>query len=829
VVEDADSTPAPNTDADADDLFDPIVPGGDTGGNTTSNTTVTAGPYAPQVCSTDGVREDVRCGNIFDQDECTATTYRSVRAACPVMCGVCTAAAPAAESPPCEMDYSKYPKEHVSCGDVFDRDECESTVHSIVRDSCPIMCALHKGLCPDQVPRAGTPVPIATVTAGSTATESGDSDDSATVVVVLVVLILGFGICACLVCVFMQADTATSLPGAERIKKKVRRAVRKCCGGESDVDADAVTDVTPLPHSYENPAYATPGGETTTATRGGYLDVGAADTGSTDTAHNTDAAKEAVKEIKKPATAKQQTILQKIALIKTTHPGNLACKHFSNEYFYSLSDQDRHALLLCVKTGYENADSDMGCYAMQPTDYDRFRPFFSLVLAEYHSVSATAQHTTNWDLAGVVGLPTGGRLDLAALGLPELSMRVRVGRNLKNFPLPGAMTKDDRIALETKMCAAFEVLKADPKYGGRYNSLTKGHPDFVDEGQYNDLVKQHIMFKDMAVDTYLASAGIASDWPFGRGCYVSDDKQFIIWVGEEDHLRIMCMKKGALLNEVVERLKEALDVVTGIEGVEFATSEAYGHVTSCPTNLGTGMRASVHIPIPHLTADGTDKKAKAICKPLGLSVRGTGGEHTPIGADGTCDISPSARFCITEAEIVAALYSGLKLLKEAEDGALANEFLFHDDAAPRPNFAVPAGESNGVYEAIVDDLPHGNDSTYGGTLNKVVDDERVKMDLFRALNKNDGDAVVDAGELEAAMTNPEFLAVIEKHGIDLKPTSNSKSDAARLMGTLDRSGDGSVGMNEFLQGMTKLAKKAIEVPPAAATAETFDGFDGLDI
>jgi len=56
-----------------------------------------------------------------------------------------------------------------------------------------------------------------------------------------------------------------------------------------------------------------------------------------------------------------------------------------------------------------------------------------------------------------------------------------------------------------------------------------------------------------------------------------------------------------------------------------------------------------------------------------------------------------------------------------------------------------------------------------------------------------------------------------------------ETHAARLMGTLDRSGDGSVGMNEFLQGMTKLAKKAIEVPPAAATAETFDGFDGLDI
>jgi protein-arginine kinase len=110
-------------------------------------------------------------------------------------------------------------------------------------------------------------------------------------------------------------------------------------------------------------------------------------------------------------------------------------------------------------------------------------------------------------------------------------------------------------------------------------------------------------------------------------------------------------------------------VVNGIEGLEFAKSADYGFVTSCPTNLGTGMRASVHIPLPNLTKDGTDKQAKEIAKPLGLSVRGTGGEHTPIGKDGTCDISPSARFCITEAQIITALYNGLKLLKEEEEKA----------------------------------------------------------------------------------------------------------------------------------------------------------------
>ena len=248
-------------------------------------------------------------------------------------------------------------------------------------------------------------------------------------------------------------------------------------------------------------------------------------------------------------------------------------------------------------------------------------------------------------------------------------MRVRVGRNLKAFPLPGAMTKEDRCNMENFMLKAFEKLIEMPEYGGKYCSFTPGHPNFVDEAEYQALVDAHIAFKDMSADTYLLSAGIAKDWPHGRGVYVSEDKGFIIWCGEEDHLRIMCMEKGTVLNKVFDRLKTALDVVNGIEGLEFAVSPDYGVVTSCPTNLGTGMRASLHIQLPNLTSDGTDAAAKAIAKPLGLSVRGLGGEHTPIGADGTVDISPSARFCIKEAEIITALYKGIEQLKAAEDAA----------------------------------------------------------------------------------------------------------------------------------------------------------------
>lgn len=123
------------------------------------------------------------------------------------------------------------------------------------------------------------------------------------------------------------------------------------------------------------------------------------------------------------------------------------------------------------------------------------------MLADYHGVAEDAKHVNNWSLEGVEGLPEDGKLDLAKLGLPPLSMRVRVGRNLKEFPLPGAMTKQQRVDLEAKMCVAFDKLKAMPEYGGRYNSLTPGHPDFVNKKAYQKLVNDHFMFKDMSADT----------------------------------------------------------------------------------------------------------------------------------------------------------------------------------------------------------------------------------------------------------------------------------------------------------------------------------------
>ena len=161
--------------------------------------------------------------------------------------------------------------------------------------------------------------------------------------------------------------------------------------------------------------------------------------------------------------------LAKIAKVKATMPDNIAIQKFDFEYFAKLDPQQQSRLLKCLKTGWENPDSGLGCYAMAPSDYDEFAPFFDAVCQEYHKASADATHVTDWDASGVGDK---GVLDVTKLGLSELSMRVRVGRNLTQFNLPGAMDKAERIEFEKAMLKAFDKLKKDPAYGGTVYSLS---------------------------------------------------------------------------------------------------------------------------------------------------------------------------------------------------------------------------------------------------------------------------------------------------------------------------------------------------------------------
>merc|ERR1712002_514924 len=209
------------------------------------------------------------------------------------------------------------------------------------------------------------------------------------------------------------------------------------------------------------------------------------------------------------------------------------------------------------------------------------------------------------------------------------------------------------------MKSAFQKLKGD--LAGTYYPLTG-----MDEAVRQQLVDDHFLF--MSGDPNLQVAGMERDWPEGRGIYHNKDKSFLVWVNEEDQLRIISMQKGGDVKAVFERLARGIkavgDSVKAESGKEFAFDNKYGYIHSYPTNLGTGMRASVHIDLPGWTKHSIDK-LKARCEELHLQPRGTRGESG--GQTGhTYDISNKHRLGYSEVELVQKMIDGVNKLYEED-------------------------------------------------------------------------------------------------------------------------------------------------------------------
>merc|ERR1712106_76844 len=179
-------------------------------------------------------------------------------------------------------------------------------------------------------------------------------------------------------------------------------------------------------------------------------------------------------------------------------------------------------------------------------------------------------------------------------------------------------------------------------------------------------VDDHFLF--VSGDRNLTVAGMERDWPEGRGIFHNKEKTFLVWVNEEDQLRIISMEMGGDVKGVFERLASGIkavgESVKGESGKDFAYDKKYGYIHSCPTNLGTGMRASVHVDLPGWTKEGLPALKKR-CEELKVQPRGTRGESG--GQTGfTYDISNKHRLGYSEVELVQKMIDGVNKLWEED-------------------------------------------------------------------------------------------------------------------------------------------------------------------
>merc|ERR1711912_195043 len=170
----------------------------------------------------------------------------------------------------------------------------------------------------------------------------------------------------------------------------------------------------------------------------------------------------------------------------------------------------------------------------------------------------------------------------------------------------------------------------------------------------------------------------ARHWPDGRGVFHNNSKTLFVWFGEEDHLRIVSMQgqrktpsaEGRNIREVTARFIRACDEVQKVlkaEGYDFMHDKHLGWVLTCPSNLGTGLRAGTMVTLPKMSAR---EDWKALLGKMGLQARGTGGVDS-ASTGGTWDISNADRVGKGEVDLVNILIEGAAQLVKWETALAA--------------------------------------------------------------------------------------------------------------------------------------------------------------
>lgn len=220
-----------------------------------------------------------------------------------------------------------------------------------------------------------------------------------------------------------------------------------------------------------------------------------------------------------------------------------------------------------------------------------------------------------------------------------ISSRIRIARNIEGKKFV--------------TCASDEELKDVLQTVKNANIDSKLH--FInlcdlDELMKNSLVEKHIISKDLLNMNETA-------------ILLNDDEDVSIMINEEDHLRIQVLKAGLDLEEA---LSQAINIDEKISSkIKYAYSEKYGFLTACPTNLGTGLRASVMLHLPALRITGKIEKVLEVVNKVNLNVRGVYGEGTEAIGD-LYQISNKISLGVTEAEIIENVKTIVEKIIEQE-------------------------------------------------------------------------------------------------------------------------------------------------------------------
>jgi creatine kinase len=329
----------------------------------------------------------------------------------------------------------------------------------------------------------------------------------------------------------------------------------------------------------------------------------------------------------------------------------------------------------CIRTGVENKGhptiKTVGMSAGDEESYTVFADIFDPVIALRHGGYAKdAIHETDMNVDNILDI----KIDDGFV----ISTRVRTGRNIRGLPFPPSCNYEERVKVERIATEAFAKLDGELK--GDYYPLAGSttyapKPTGISHEEEEQLRNDHFLFQEPD-STLLLAGHMERDWPHGRGIFCNTEKSFLAWVNEEDSLRLISMEMGADIKNVFARFARATETVEKTfeaAGYGFCHSKHLGYILTCPSNLGTGIRASMMVKLPTV---GSRKDFRKICDAYRLQARGASGVDS--GFSGVFDMSNSERLGKSETNLVNIMLVGVQALIELEKKLVAGEDVSDD-------------------------------------------------------------------------------------------------------------------------------------------------------
>jgi len=238
-----------------------------------------------------------------------------------------------------------------------------------------------------------------------------------------------------------------------------------------------------------------------------------------------------------------------------------------------------------------------------------------------------------------------------------ISSRVRLARNIEGLPFPHLMTPERGEKVIEMVRRAF-ASKDAAKLG-------------LDDAEVIRMSEMSVVDRQVLVEKHLISPNLARNSTSGAAA-ITPDESVSVMINEEDHIRIQCLYAGLQLREALYRADRVDDLLEG--KMEYAFSENRGYLTACPTNVGTGMRASVMVHLPALVINNKAGQVFTTVVKLGFIVRGLYGEGTEAVGN-IFQVSNQVTLGQSEADIVQNLRNVVEQIiaqeKEARESLMS--------------------------------------------------------------------------------------------------------------------------------------------------------------